>query len=115
VGMQTLSARDATSGTIVGSEAIIVTPGWGVRIVATPLSGTAAGQTQSTTVTVYDSFEDVSTVFTGWVAVTTTDPRAPSSYVYFSAADAGVKTIPVTLYTAGSQAVTISDYFNSAV
>lgn len=42
------------------------------------------------------------------VLVSGSDPRS-ASYAYFSAADAGVKTIPVTLYTAGVQAVTISD------
>lgn len=115
LGTQTLTARDVTNATIGGSEAINVTPGWGVRFVATPLSATVAGQSQNTTLTVYDSFGDVSTVYTGWVAVATTDPRAPLTYVYFTAADAGVKTIPVTLYTAGAQAVTISDYYNSAV
>lgn len=115
LGTQTLTASDVADATIGGSEVINVTPSWGARFVATPLSATVAGQTQTTTVTVYDAFGDISTVYTGWVAVATTDPRAPLNYVYFSAADAGVKTIGVTLYTAGSQAVTISDYANSAV
>lgn len=115
LGPQTLMASDATDATIGGSEVINVTPGWGARFVATALSATVAGQTQTTTVTVYDAFGDVSTVYNGWVRVATTDPQAPGTYVYFSAADAGVKTIPVTLYTAGSQAVTISDYVNPGV
>lgn len=115
LGSQTLTATDANDSTVGGSEVINVTPGWGARFVATPLSATVAGQTQNTTVTVYDSFGNVSTVYTGWVAVATSDPRAPLAYVYFTAADAGVKTIPVTLSTAGPQAVTISDYVNPGV
>lgn len=115
LGLQTLTATDASNTSVSGSEVINVTPGWGARFVATPLKGTVAGQMQTTTLTVYDSFGNVSTVYTGWVSVATSDPRAPLAYVYFTAADAGVKTIPVTLYTVGSQAVTISDYANPAV
>jgi hypothetical protein len=115
LGSQILTASDASNGSLITSETINVTPGWGTRFAATSLSATAAGQTQNTTVTVYDAFGDVSTVFTGYVAITSTDSRAAFSYVFFSAADAGVKTIPVTLYTAGTQAVTISDYYNPGV
>lgn len=115
LGSQTLTASEVANGAITGSEAINVTPGWGTRIVATPLAATVAGQTQTTTVTIYDAFGDVSTVFTGWVLVSTTDVRTGSSLVYFSANDAGVKTIPLTLQTAGTQAVTISDYYNPRV
>ncbi len=115
LGLQTLTATDVSTSLVVGSEDINVTPGWGSRFVATSLSATVAGQSQNTTVTVYDSFGNVSTVYTGWVAVTTSDARSPVSYVYFSAADAGIKTIPVTLYTSGSRAVTISDYANPGV
>jgi len=115
LGTQTLTASDPSNGLTAASESIMITPGWGARFVTTPLSATTAGQTQTTTLTVYDLFGDVSTVYSGYVAVTSTDPRAPFSYVYVSPADAGVKTIPVTLYTAGVQAVTISDYTNPGV
>lgn len=115
LGSQTLTAVDTVATSIRGSELINVTPGWGARFVATPLSATAAGQSQTVTVTVYDSFGNVSTVYSGWVAITTSDPKVPVSYVYFSAADAGVKTISVTFYTSGAQALTISDYVNPGV
>jgi hypothetical protein len=115
LGGQTLTASDIAASSIAGSEDITVTPGWGARFAATPLASTVAGQTQTTTLTVYDLFGDVSTVFTGYVAIATTDPQAPFNYVYFSPADAGVETIAVTLYTAGTQAVTISDYYNPGV
>lgn len=109
MGPQTLSVNDVADGSISGSGVVNVTPGWGAKFVATDLpSTTVAGQTQHTTVTVYDSYGNVSTVYTGAVLVSGTDPRS-ASYVYFTAADAGVKTIPVTLYTAGVQSVTISD------
>ncbi len=115
MGPQTLTASDVVDGSIAGSGVVNVTPGWGARFVATPLpSTTAAAQTQYTTVTVYDAFDNVSTVYTGWVRVSGSDPRS-GSMVYFTAANAGVKTIPVTLYTAGVQSVTISDYYHAGV
>ena len=115
LGSQTLTATDANSAKIVGSEVINVTPGWGARFVATSLSAIVAGKTQTTTLRVYDSFGNISTVYSGWVSVATSDPKAPLSYIYISTVDAGVKTIPVTLYTTGMQAVTISDYVNPGV
>ncbi|MBS0263724.1 MAG: VCBS repeat-containing protein [Planctomycetes bacterium] len=115
LGTQTLTATELANPGIQGSEVITVTPGWGTRYSATALTATVAGQTQTTTLTVYDAFGNISTVYSGWIAVATTDPQAPLSYVYFSPADAGVKDIPVTLYTAGTHAVTLSDYANSAV
>ncbi len=116
MGPQTLTATDVVDGSIAGSGVVNVTPGWGARFVATALpSTTAAGQTQYTTLTVYDSFGNVSTVYTGVVAVTSPGDSRVYSYVYFSAADAGVKTIPVTLYKAGVQAVTISDVSNPGI
>jgi hypothetical protein len=112
LGSQVLSAADLSDATISGSESINVTPGWGVRLSVTPLSATVAGQTQQATVKIYDAFGNISTVFTGWVAISSSDPRAPVTYQYFSASDAGVKSVPVTLFTAGSQAVTIYDAAN---
>ena len=116
MGSQTLTASDVSNGSIAGSEVINVTPGWGARFVATALpSSTVAGQTQSTTLTVYDAFGNLSTVYTGWVVVTSPGDAQATSYVYFTTADAGVKTIPVTLYKAGVEAVTISDLYNPGV
>ncbi|MCX7422559.1 MAG: VCBS repeat-containing protein, partial [Planctomycetia bacterium] len=115
MGPQTLTANDVVDGSVAGSGTANVTPGWGARFVATALPSTmAAGQTQYTTLTVYDAFDNVSTVYTGWVLVSGSDSRS-ASMVYFTAADAGVKTIPVTLYTAGVQSVTISDYYHAGV
>lgn len=114
VGPQTLTATDVTTGAIVGSETITVTPGWGARFAVSPLPTTmAAGQPQTATLTVYDNYGNVSTVYTGYVAITSSDGRV--SYTYFGAADAGVKAIPVTLYTAGVQSITFSDLANPGV
>lgn len=113
LGQQTLTAVDVSDGSVLGSEVIDVTPGWGVRIGMTSLqTSMVAGQTQSTLVTIYDSFGNVSTVFTGWIKVSTSDARTGSRLVYFNAADQGVKSIPIALNTAGTQSVTIADNAN---
>lgn len=116
MGTQTLTATDVATGAIVGSETINVTPGWGARFTATALNtNVTAGQTQTTTLTVYDAYSNVSTVYTGWVIVRSADDPRVYSYVNFTAADAGVKQIPVTLFKAGVQSVTISDLYNPGV
>jgi hypothetical protein len=114
VGAHNLTATDTVTGALVASETIFTTPGWAVRFTATPLASTVAGQSQGTTVTAYDAFGNVSTVFTGTVVVSGTDPQL-FSYYTFTAADAGVHTIPVVLKTAGTQSVTIKDLYNPAV
>lgn len=114
LGVATLTASDVGTGIIIGSENINLTPGWGVQFVVDALpSSMAAGQTQTTTMTVYDAYGNVSTVYTGFVAVAASDGR--TSYVYFTPADHGVLTVPVTLYTAGAQAVTYYDLANPGV
>jgi hypothetical protein len=115
VGQQTLRASDVATGDLLGSETINVTAGAGLHFSATPLANATAGQTQTTTVSLVDADGNIATAFVGTVAIRSTDPKAAISYVSFTAADAGVKTIPVTLYTAGTQAVTISALSDASV
>ncbi len=115
LGAQTLSAIDTANGAIVGAETVTVTPGWATRFTATPLSATTAGNSQTMTVTAFDAFGNVSNVYTGLVLVSTTDARVGSFYYTFTAADAGVHTFNIALTTAGSQSVSVTDYYNSSV
>ena len=114
LGSRILTATDTSDASVTGSENIFVTPGWAIRFTATPLAATVAGVSQGTTVTAYDAFGNVSTVYTGTIVVSGTDAQA-TSYYTFSAADAGVHTIPVVLKTAGTQTVTIQDLFNPTI
>src|SRR5262249_10147388 len=78
---------------------------------------TVAGVAQAVTVTAYDSFGDVSTVYTGKVVLTSNDAQAvlPPAYT-FTAADAGVHTFNVTLRTAtGLGTINATDSASSAV
>jgi hypothetical protein len=115
LGTQTLSAVDLSTGTLVGSETVTVTPGWAASFVMTSLAATVAGVSQSFTVTAYDAFGNVSTVYTGGVLVATSDPRVGSFYYAFTAADAGVHTFTLALKTAGAQSVSVSDYADRTV
>ena len=62
------------------------------------------------TLTVHDAFNNVATGYRGTVHFTSSDPQAvlPANYT-FTAADAGTHQFGVTLKTAGSQTVTLSD------
>jgi subtilisin-like proprotein convertase family protein len=69
-----------------------------------------AGAGQSLTVTARDAAGNIATSYTGTVHFTSTDPLAvlPPDYT-FTANDQGVHSFPITLETAGSQALTITD------
>ncbi len=114
LGTQTLTATDTSNG-VTGTETITVTPGWAARFTMTPLTSVVAGTSQSFTVTAYDAFGNVSTVYAGYVLVATSDPRVGSFYYAFTAADAGVHTFSLALKSAGTQSVSVTDYQNSAV
>jgi hypothetical protein len=114
LGTQSLVATDSADASMTGSESIVVTPGWAVRFTATSLHDTVAGVSQPITVTAWDAFGNISTVYTGTVRIAGSDPRALSYYT-FSAANQGVATFNVMLYTAGTQSVTLADYANPAV
>ncbi len=115
LGTQALTATDVATSAITGAETITVTPGWAARFTATALSSAVAGTTQTFTVTAWDAAGNVSTVYTGAVLVATTDPRFGSFYYYFTTADAGVHTLSISLKTAGSQSVSVTDYLNPSV
>lgn len=114
LGTQTLTATDTADATMTGSESVLVTPGWAASFTATPLHATVAGVAQPMTLTAYDAFGNVSTVYTGTVRIAGTDPRSVTYYT-FSAANQGVATVNVTLFTAGTQSVTVADNANPAV
>ncbi len=117
IGNQTLTATDVANASITGSSTITVTPGWATRFAVSTAPSTVAGVAQAVTVTAYDSFGDVSTVYTGNVALTSNDRQAvlPAAYT-FTAADAGMHTFTVTLKTATSLAmITATDTNNAAI
>ena len=79
-------------------------------------AASAAGSPLALTVTAFDVFGNVATGYAGAVAFTSTDPRATlPAGVTFTPADAGRRTVTVTLRTAGGQAITARDAVNGAL
>jgi hypothetical protein len=74
-------------------------------------SSTTAGQSQSVTVTALDGAGNVLTGYTGTVHFGSSDGQAsilPADYT-FTAGDHGTHTFSVTLFTAGTQSITVAD------
>jgi hypothetical protein len=110
-GTQTLSATDVANAALAGTTAIQVTPPVfaGMSVTGIPAAVTA-GATQSLTVTALDSTGQTMTGFTGTVLFSSSDVQAglPASYT-FTAGDAGIHTFAVSLRTAGTQSITVTD------
>jgi ELWxxDGT repeat protein len=79
-------------------------------------SAVISGQAQNVTVTAQDSLGNTVTSYAGTVRFTSTDTAAvlPANYT-FVAADAGVHTFSVTLETAGTQSLTVTDTVTTSI
>jgi hypothetical protein len=79
-------------------------------------SSTTAGVAHGFTVTALNADGSVNTGYIGSVRLSSTDPHAvlPVSYT-FTAADHGVHTFPVTLETAGTQSISVTDAANGSL
>jgi hypothetical protein len=110
-GRQTVTMTDTTSVSLTGAATLTVTPAAASHFVVTASPGSvAAGSTVTVQVTALDPYNNVATGYAGTVHFTSTDHQAglPGSYT-FTSADAGVHRFGVTLKTAGSQSVTVTD------
>ncbi len=86
------------------------TPGAAQSLVLQNIPPTVAGVSQAFTVTAFDQFGNVATGYRGTLDFTSSDPQAalPAPYT-FTAADNGQHTFNVTLKTAGTQSIALSD------
>jgi hypothetical protein len=112
-GSQSLFVQDTVLYNISGIFWSTVTAASASWIAAYTPSSTTAGTAQSLTVYAYDPYGNIATGYTGTVHVTSSDAQAtlPANYT-FTAADAGVHTLSVTLKTAGTQSITVQDLQN---
>ena len=116
-GMQTLTATDTQTGTIVGTETIKVDPAAAASLTVSGFpSSTTAGDVHPVTVTARDRFGNTASGYRGTVHLTSSDPQAvlPTDYT-FTAADNGVHTLNVTLKTAGTQSITATDTATASI
>ena len=114
---QTLTVQDTATSSITGSATVGVTAGPTPQfVVRVPISA-VAGTPFDVTITALDSGGNIMTGYTGTVAFTSSDPSPavlPANYT-FTSTDQGVHTFSggVTLFTAGSQTLTVQDPTNS--
>ncbi len=114
IGSQSLTATDATTGSITGTQAGLTVepallPAQSLTVTGFP-SPTTAGVGGTITVTARDANGNVAPGYQGTLHFTSSDPRAvlPADYT-FTAADQGVHTFAITLETAGSGSITATD------
>ena len=111
-GTQSITATDEANATITGSESNITIKAAAAKtltVSAFPATDTA-GVAENVVVTALDAFGNVATGYVGTVAFSSSDSRAivPGDFT-FNGADAGTRTFSVTLETAGSQSITVTD------
>jgi hypothetical protein len=128
---QTVTGTDTANGTILGKQAITVTPGKLNQLrVVSKSAGVTAGKTVTVTVTAQDAYSNTVTSYVGTVGFSLGYPDARAivsdpltgasepltSFTYtFTAADLGTHSFSVTLTKAGSQTVTATDTASSTV
>jgi hypothetical protein len=117
-GTQSITATDTVTGSITGTQsAITVNPSAAVTLDVTGYpSTTTAGDQHLLTVTARDAYGNIATGYTGTVTFSSSDAQAtlPANYT-FTLGDAGVRTFPVTLKTAGSQSISSTDTVTGSI
>jgi predicted outer membrane repeat protein len=110
-GNQSLTVTDAADATLLGSGPdLAVRPGPLAGFDLSPSASPAtAGFPLTLTVIARDAFGNVVSDFTGPLGLTASDPASSlPGLVTFRPADRGVLFVPVTLFTAGPQSLTVT-------
>jgi phospholipase C len=115
-GMETITATDKNSSSILGQANVTVTAGVATHYTITAPGSAVAGTAFQITVTAYDAYGNVATGYLGTVHFNSSDPAAilPANYA-FTASDQGIHTFTVTLNTVGSEGITATDTFTSTI
>ena len=118
-GTQSITATDAASSSITGSQGgIVVSPAAATHLSVSTYTTWAAGATHSVTVKALDAYGNVATGYGGTIKFTSSDPKAvlPGNYT-FTSSDAGTHafSLAVTLKTPGTQSITVTDTVHSTI
>jgi hypothetical protein len=116
-GPQSVTATDTTDPTFTGSESgIAVHPANASTFLVAGFPDITAGQTGTFAVTAEDPYGNLATGYTGTARFSSSDSRAtlPPNYT-FTTADRGVHSFGAELVTAGTQSMTVTDNFSSAI
>ncbi|MFT3841445.1 MAG: hypothetical protein QM723_30930 [Myxococcaceae bacterium] len=120
VGTHSVTVTDTVTVSITGSQTnIVVTPAGAATLLVNGITTPrVAGTGGTVTVTARDAYGNTATGYLGTVRYSSTDAQAslPGNGVYtFVAADNGTKSLPLTLYTAGTQSVTATDTVTASI
>ena len=115
-GAQTVTATDVANGSLAGSQSLTISPGPAATLGLAGLSSAVVGTAQTGTVTLADAYGNPAAGYTGTVHFTSTDAQAslPADYA-FTRGDAGSHRFALTLNSAGSQTVTVTDTANATL
>jgi hypothetical protein len=112
-GVQTISVADPATSSATGSTPVAVSPGAAAVFAITCPSTATAGVAFNLTVTVEDAYGNVVPSFTGTVTFASSDKNAclPANYTFTTGqgGDNGVHTFSVTLKSAGTQSITVTE------
>jgi sugar lactone lactonase YvrE len=113
---QALTATDAVSSDITGTEAAIMVVSPAVRLAVAAPVGSTAGQHLTITVTALNALGTTDGLFPDVIHFSSSDPQAvlPADYA-FVPGDGGKKTFTVTLATAGTHWITVTDLARPAI
>ena len=109
-GAQSLSVTDNSNSGLKATANVSVTTSAQLLVLRGFTQSTPAGAQQNLTVTVTDSFGNIITNYLGTIKFTSSDGQAllPANYT-FTSADQGKHTFSVTMNTAGTQSITVTD------
>jgi hypothetical protein len=114
-GTQTITATDTANAALTGNQTGITVNPAAASILFLSAPGTAtAGAPITVTVTLLDAYGNVATGYVGTVHFDNSDLSAqlPPDYT-FTAADAGVQSLSVAFWSAGTQSLTATDAANN--
>ncbi len=109
-GTQSLTVTDTAIATLTATQSTTVSPAPAASLSLSAPASATTGSAFNVTVLARDAFNNVATGYTGTVSFSSDDTRAtpPGSYT-FTAGDAGSHTFIVTLGTAGTQPIRVTD------
>jgi hypothetical protein len=114
-GKQTVAATDTATSSLIGSALVSVKAAPATQFGITAPATTKSGVAFNIIVSALDQFGNIDFGYTGTVTFTSTDTKAklPADYTF----TAGKEKISftVTLFTTGSQTITITDKANSSI
>ena len=115
-GSQSITGTDTQTSSTAGMTSVKVNPSFVTHFLILGPSSVTAATPFTISVTAKDAYGNRVTGYRGTVQFSSSDPGAmvPAPYP-FTATDAGTHTFSITLNTAGTQAVTVSDSKHAAI